>query len=300
MEHFREIVKHNGWTDEDIRSRARKIVGSRCTSIDGSDLALLVEMDLEVQVDGYDDIKLPLVITNMPKKHGIVLGVWAMRRMGIQMLGGSKQEDLLKASDAADEAFIEKNGPTVVCRPQTAGQPPTQADYIDLDMSARNEQVLAVDNDIEVIMGGKHPAQYIGRGEKAIVQLRVKNRHLKEGQLILFNPNEDVQEPGGHLGAGLSAVDANGCFNMPYSNFMNCKKQFDRGTVVGRIELVDDICFIHSMHTDIPEHAGAMMMMNAGHLQPSRPSMGAWMVYGLGTENQDLPGFIAMSPRAQP
>ena len=37
-------------------------------------------------------------------------------------------------------------------------------------------------------------------------------------------------------------------------------------------EMVDDICFIHSMHTDIPEHAGAMMMMNAGHLQPGRPS----------------------------
>ena len=63
---------------------------------------------------------------------------------------------------------------------------------------------------------------------------------------------------------------------------------------------VDDICFIHSMHTDIPEHAGAMMMMNVGHLQPNRPSMGAWLVYGLGTENADLPGFVALSPRAQP
>ena len=62
----------------------------------------------------------------------------------------------------------------------------------------------------------------------------------------------------------------------------------------------DDISFIHSMYTDIPEHAGAMMMMNVGALQPNRPSMGSWLVYGLGTENQDLPGFIAMSPRAQP
>jgi hypothetical protein len=63
---------------------------------------------------------------------------------------------------------------------------------------------------------------------------------------------------------------------------------------------VDDLCFIHSMHTDIPEHAGAILMMNVGHLQPSRPSMGSWLAYGLGTENQNLPGFIAMSPRAQP
>ena len=62
----------------------------------------------------------------------------------------------------------------------------------------------------------------------------------------------------------------------------------------------DDISFIHSMHTDIPEHAGAMMMMNVGALQPNRPSMGSWLVYGLGTENQNLPGFVAMSPRAQP
>ena len=65
-------------------------------------------------------------------------------------------------------------------------------------------------------------------------------------------------------------------------------------------QCVDDICFIHSMHTDIPEHAGAILMMNLGHLQPSRPGMGAWLVYGLGTENQNLPGFVAMSPRAQP
>jgi hypothetical protein len=65
-------------------------------------------------------------------------------------------------------------------------------------------------------------------------------------------------------------------------------------------EHVDEMCFIHSMHTDTPEHAGAMLMMNAGHLQPSRPSMGAWLVYGLGSENENLPGFIAMSPRAQP
>ncbi|MCH2210102.1 MAG: DUF1501 domain-containing protein [Fuerstiella sp.] len=65
-------------------------------------------------------------------------------------------------------------------------------------------------------------------------------------------------------------------------------------------ELVDDICFIHSMHTDIPEHAGAILMMNLGHLQPSRPSMGSWLAYGLGTENRDLPGFVAMSPYAEP
>jgi hypothetical protein len=65
-------------------------------------------------------------------------------------------------------------------------------------------------------------------------------------------------------------------------------------------QCVDDICFVHSMHTDIPEHAGAILMFNLGHLQPSRPSLGSWLCYGLGTENQELPGFVAMSPRARP
>ena len=64
--------------------------------------------------------------------------------------------------------------------------------------------------------------------------------------------------------------------------------------------LSDKICFVHSMHTDIPEHAGAILMMNLGAIQPNRPSMGSWLVYGLGSETQDLPGFVAMSPRAQP
>lgn len=88
-------------------------------------------------------------------------------------------------------------------------------------------------------------------------------------------------------------------------SFFNFKKYGQCGKAVSDLfphtaQCVDDICFIHSMHTDIPEHAGAMMMMNVGHLQPNRPSMGSWLVYGLGTENQNLPGFVAMSPRAQP
>ncbi|MFP6878818.1 MAG: DUF1501 domain-containing protein [Roseibacillus sp.] len=85
----------------------------------------------------------------------------------------------------------------------------------------------------------------------------------------------------------------------PFKQYGQCGKWVsDLFPHVG--ECVDDICFIHSMHTDIPEHAGAMMMTNVGALQPNRPSMGAWLVYGLGTENEDLPGFVAMSPRAQP
>ena len=65
-------------------------------------------------------------------------------------------------------------------------------------------------------------------------------------------------------------------------------------------QCVDDICFVHSMYTDIPEHAGGILMMNTGHIQPIRPSMGSWIMYGLGSENHNLPGFISMCPGGAP
>src|SRR3984957_13293387 len=57
---------------------------------------------------------------------------------------------------------------------------------------------------------------------------------------------------------------------------------------------VDDMTVIRSMYTDIPAHEVATVFMNTGSLRISKPSMGSWVVYGLGTENQNLPGFIAL------
>ncbi|MCH7990430.1 MAG: DUF1501 domain-containing protein, partial [Planctomycetes bacterium] len=58
----------------------------------------------------------------------------------------------------------------------------------------------------------------------------------------------------------------------------------------------DDICVIRSMHTDIPNHEPSLLMMNTGHIQPGRPSLGSWLTYGLGTENENLPGFVVLCP----
>ena len=60
-------------------------------------------------------------------------------------------------------------------------------------------------------------------------------------------------------------------------------------------KMVDDICFIDSMYTDIPEHAGAILKMSVGHNQPIRPSMGSWLVYGLGAETRNLPSYVVLS-----
>jgi hypothetical protein len=59
---------------------------------------------------------------------------------------------------------------------------------------------------------------------------------------------------------------------------------------------IDDVCVIRSMHTDIPNHEPALLMMNSGQIQPTRPCMGSWLVYGLGTENQNLPGYVVLCP----
>ena len=58
----------------------------------------------------------------------------------------------------------------------------------------------------------------------------------------------------------------------------------------------DELCVVRSMHTDLPAHPQAYLMMHTGSSQFVRPSLGAWMLYGLGTENQNLPGFIAIKP----
>ncbi|WP_437188126.1 DUF1501 domain-containing protein [Planctomicrobium sp. SH668] len=58
----------------------------------------------------------------------------------------------------------------------------------------------------------------------------------------------------------------------------------------------DEMAVIRSMHTDFPNHAPALCMMNLGILTPTRPSLGAWLTYGLGSENEDLPGFLALCP----
>src|SRR6202042_673526 len=62
-------------------------------------------------------------------------------------------------------------------------------------------------------------------------------------------------------------------------------------------ECVDDMCLIKSMYTDIPNPEPSLLMMNVGHIQPGRPSMGSWLTYGLGTENKNLPGFVVLCPQ---
>jgi hypothetical protein len=63
---------------------------------------------------------------------------------------------------------------------------------------------------------------------------------------------------------------------------------------------IDDICVIRSMHADVPNHEPSLMLMNCGDARQARPSVGSWVLYGLGTENQNLPRLRRHVPRRLP
>ncbi|MGC3968855.1 MAG: DUF1501 domain-containing protein [Pirellulales bacterium] len=63
---------------------------------------------------------------------------------------------------------------------------------------------------------------------------------------------------------------------------------------------IDDMCIVRSMYADVPNHEPSLMLMNCGTFPLTRPSVGSWLTYGLGTENQNLPGFIVMCPGGYP
>lgn len=90
-----------------------------------------------------------------------------------------------------------------------------------------------------------------------------------------------------------------------YPSPFKFKKRGESGIEVSEIfeqvgGMIDDIAVIRSMYADIPNHEPSLMLMNCGAARVVRPSVGSWVTFGLGTENQNLPGFIAMCPGGYP
>src|SRR6202167_1601077 len=115
-----------------------------------------------------------------------------------------------------------------------------------------------------------------------------------------FDPQPMLQEysgqpvPSGNL---LSERKTGNLLGSPF-NFRRCGKS---GIEISEIfpklgDSIDDVCVIRSMYTEIPNHEPSLFLMNCGHRVPGRPSMGSWLTYGLGSENQNLPGFVVLCP----
>ncbi len=119
-------------------------------------------------------------------------------------------------------------------------------------------------------------------------------------QVDTFDPKPALARYNGTSppGSSLGTERRTGGLMMSPFRFNNCGKS---GLPVSEIfpkigECADDLCVIRSMYTNVPNHEPSLLMMTCGDMQPVRPSMGSWLVYGLGTENQNLPGFVTMCP----
>ncbi|AMV22863.1 hypothetical protein VT84_00525 [Gemmata sp. SH-PL17] len=119
-------------------------------------------------------------------------------------------------------------------------------------------------------------------------------------QVDTFDPKPELTKQHGKQAgsAGLKTERKTGAL---YKSPFSFKKYGQSGIEVSEIfpeigACIDDICVVRSMHTNIPNHEPGLLLMTCGNTQPIRPSMGSWLTYGLGTENQNLPGFVVLCP----
>src|SRR6185437_6718113 len=122
--------------------------------------------------------------------------------------------------------------------------------------------------------------------------------------LELFDYKPELAKRSGQLPPAELLKNYRAAFIKPNSALLGPKYKFAKygqcGMDLSEIlphtaEIVDDLCFIRSMNTDAVNHAPAQIMMNTGSQQFGRPSFGAWTLYGLGSESQDLPGYVVLS-----
>ena len=121
--------------------------------------------------------------------------------------------------------------------------------------------------------------------------------------LELFDPKPELTKRNGELPPAELLQNYRAAFINPNSALLGPKYAFAKQGACG-MELsellphlgtiADDICLVRSMHTEAVNHAPAQIMMNSGSQQFGRPSFGAWTLYGLGTENADLPGYVVL------
>src|SRR5262245_50560683 len=126
-------------------------------------------------------------------------------------------------------------------------------------------------------------------------------------QIDTFDPKPAVEKYDGKPYTGKTKVGSN---NRPIGHLMKSPFPFAQhgksGLPISSLfphtaKFADDLCVIRSMHTDTAAHAGGCLQLNTGSVQIGKPSLGSWLSYGLGTENDSLPSFVVMiDPRGGP
>jgi hypothetical protein len=124
-------------------------------------------------------------------------------------------------------------------------------------------------------------------------------------QVDTFDPKPALAKHDGQAPAVEGAKNANNkggkCFPSPFRYSKHGQSGIEVSELFPHLaRRVDDLCVIRSMQADDPNHEPSLLLMNCGEPRLSRPSLGSWITYGLGSENQNLPGFIAMCPFGYP
>jgi hypothetical protein len=122
--------------------------------------------------------------------------------------------------------------------------------------------------------------------------------------LDLFDNKPELTKRNGQLPPAELLKDYRAAFINPNSALLGPKFKFNKhgkcGMELSEVlphtgEIADDICLIRSMQTDAVNHAPAQILMNTGSQLFGRPSLGSWTLYGLGSEAEDLPGYVVLS-----
>ena len=112
-----------------------------------------------------------------------------------------------------------------------------------------------------------------------------------------FDPKPALKKHAGDKPSGLARSAKLGFMPSPFA----FRPQGRSGVVMSELfpqlaRCADDLCVIRSMYTDTPNHEPGLLLMHSGNQQPTRPSLGSWVSYGLGCENQNLPAFVVLTP----
>src|SRR4051812_20139863 len=113
-----------------------------------------------------------------------------------------------------------------------------------------------------------------------------------------FDPKPSLEKYAGKQIPGLPGESSGGAIlPSPFKFQKYGKSGIDISELFPHVaKCADDLCVVRSMYGDQINHEPGIMLMNCGDAQLSRPTLGAWVTYGLGTENQNLPGYIALCP----
>jgi hypothetical protein len=116
----------------------------------------------------------------------------------------------------------------------------------------------------------------------------------------LLDPKPAINRYAGQRPAAVELRTENqtgGLMAVPYRYRHHGRSGLEVSELLPRLaEHADKLCVLRSLHTDNPNHGPALFLMNNGSITPTRPSMGAWFSYGLGTENANLPAYVVLCP----